>query len=238
MLHMPLHTPQRAADPRPGPLLAALAATAALALVSLTGCSSSGAEHGAGAGASAGAGAGAPSASGFDGALLPASLRPREFSLTDQGGREVSLRALRGRVVILTFLYTNSKTTAPLVAQQIRGALDELEAQEAGGKPAQGRPIALAISVDPAGDTPARVRAFLRASSLTGRLEYLTGTPARLRAVWHAYSVVPAAAGPIAYERSAFVLLLDRAGAPRVEFPLEELTPEALAHDVRRLESE
>ena len=49
---------------------------------------------------------------------------------------------------------------------------------------------------------------------------------------------MPAAAGPQAYEAGAFVVVLDRAGAARVEFPLEELTPEALAHDVRKLEDE
>ncbi len=154
---------------------------------------------------------------------------PHGFTFTDQYGRRVSLSALRGRVTILAFLYTSSRTTAPLIAQQIRGALDELP----------GRPVpALAVSVDPAGDTPARIRAFLRENSLSGRMEYLTGTPARLRAVWRAYAVVPASAGPPAYERSAFVLLLDKAGAPRVEFPLEELTPEALAHDIRKLQGE
>ena len=42
----------------------------------------------------------------------------------------------------------------------------------------------------------------------------------------------------VAYEHGAFVLLLDKEGAPRVEFPVEELTPEALAHDVRKLERE
>jgi hypothetical protein len=56
--------------------------------------------------------------------------------------------------------------------------------------------------------------------------------------VWRAYAAVPASAGAVAYERGAFVLLLDREGAPRVEFPVEELTPEALAHDVRKLERE
>jgi protein SCO1/2 len=172
--------------------------------------------------------AGGPSATGFDGALLPAHLRPREFALTDQHGRRVSLRGERGEVTILAFLYTTSRTTAPLIAQQIRGALDEL-----------GGPVpALAVSVDPAGDTRARVRAFLRANALTGRLEYLTGTPAQLRAVWRAYDVTPARAGAGAYERAAFVLLLDRSGAPRVELPLEQLTPETLAHDVRRLQGE
>ena len=135
-------------------------------------------------------------------------------------------------MTILTFLYTTSKTTAPLIAQQIRGALEELESEPRPPTPA------LAISLDPAADTPARVRAFLHAASLTGRMDYLTGSVAQLRPVWRAYSAAPASAGAVAYERGAFVLLLDREGAPRVEFPVEELTPEALAHDVRKLERE
>ncbi len=213
---------------RPRYLPVALAATA-LALAALTGCASSEEPGRTSGGATTEAGsAGAPSATGFDGALLPANLRPHEFTLTDQYGRRVSLREARGRVAILAFLYTASGTTAPLIAQQIRGALDEL-----------GRPVpALAVSVDPAVDSGARVRTFLRETSLSGRLEYLTGTPAQLRAVWRAYAVTPARAGPLAYERAAFVLLLDRAGAPRVELPLEQLTPEALAHDIRKLQGE
>lgn len=209
---------------------AAALAVAALALAALAGCATGG-SSGSGTAGSGAATSGGPSTTGFDGALLPGNLRPYEFTLTDQDGRRVSLRALRGRVVVLAFLYTASKTTAPLIAQQIRGALDELEGHTAGV-------TALAVSVDPAADTPARVRAFLRASSLTGRLAYLTGTLAQLRPVWRGYHVVPAAAGTRAYEAGAFVVVLDRAGAARVEFPLEELTPEALAHDVRKLEGE
>ncbi len=225
---------------RPAPHLLALLTTATLALTCLSGCSGSGSGSASGSAGAAGAAAEAstvagPSATGFYGVLLPTSSHPREFTLTDQHGRRVSLRDFRGRVAILAFLYTTSRTTAPLIAQQIRGALDELEPQARSG----GQPVpALAVSVDAAADTPARVRAFLQKNSLTGRLEYLTGTPAQLRAVWHAYAVVPASAGALAYERSAFVVLIDRRGAQRVEFPLEELTPEALAHDIRRLEGE
>jgi protein SCO1/2 len=203
-----------------------LAVATALALAALPGCSSPARPPSASTEA---ASASAPSSTGFDGALLPADVPRHGFALTDQHGRRVSLSALRGRVTILAFLYTSSRTTAPLIAQQIRGALDELP----------GPPVpVLAVSVDPGGDTPARIRAFLRENSLSGRIEYLTGTPAQLRAVWRAYAVVPASAGTVAYERSAFVLLLDRAGRPRVEFPLEELTPEALAHDIRKLRAE
>jgi len=191
-----------------------------LALALLAGCS-----------ASSGSGRGAPSspsATGYDGALLPRDLRPRAFTLINQYGQRVSLSEFRGKVTILAFLDTASKTTAPLIAQQIRGALDELPAGIA----------TLAVSLDPARDTAARVRAFLRAASLAGRMQYLTGATAQLRPVWRAYAARPPHAGALAYERSAFVLLLDREGSPRVEFPLEDLTPEALAHDVRRLERE
>jgi len=183
---------------------------------------------------------GAASATGFDGALLPGNVAAHNFTLTDQYGRHVSLSALRGRVVILTFLYTASKTTAPLIAQQIRGALDELELEPR--PPVAHTPMprsptipALAVSVDPSGDTASHVRDFLRAASLTGRMEYLTGSPSELRKVWRAYSAVPASAGATAYERGAFVVLLDKAGARRVEFTVEELTPETLSHDIRRL---
>jgi protein SCO1/2 len=221
---------------RPPSIVAVAIATFALA--ALPGCASSdrSGEGGSGAPASAAteaAAANPSSVTGYDGGLLPGNLRPRDFTLTNQDGHRVSLSDFRGKVTILTFLYTASKTIAPLIAQQIRGALDELESEHPGGEPVP----ALAISLDPAGDTPARVRAFLRAASLTGRMEYLTGTTAQLRPVWRAYSA-PSSARAVAYERRAFVLLLDRQGAPRVEFPVEELTPEALAHDVRKLERE
>ena len=117
---------------------------------------------------------------------------------------------------------------SPLVAQQIRGALDDL------AKPVP----ALAISADPAGDTPARVRRFLSEASLTGRMRYLTGTPAQLRAVWHAYRVVPLSAGSARFDSAAMVLLIDAHGRERVLFGVEALTPGGLAHDIRRLQAE
>ncbi len=223
------------------PVVAVVAVVAAaFALAALPGCASSngsGNRRGAGAAtaaeaAAANGGGGVASVTGYDGGLLPGNLRPHEFTLTNQNGRRVALSDFRGKVTILTFLYTTSKTIAPLIAQQVRGALDELASEHPAGEPVP----ALAISLDPAGDTRARVRAFLRAASLTGRMEYLTGTIAQLRPVWRAYSATPASAGPVAYELRAFVLLLDKQGAPRVEFAVEELTPEALAHDIRKLQ--
>jgi protein SCO1/2 len=206
--------------------VSSIGATLALCLALsalLTGCSSgSGSSSAGSAPVAAGTGAGA---SGFDGAALPAGTPARGFTLTDQSGRHVSLREYRGRVLILAFVYADCGPTCIVIAQQIRGALDEL---------AQPVPV-LFVSADPAADTPARVRRFLARVSLTGRVRYLSGSLAQLRPVWRAFRIVPASAGRAQFNRSASVLVLDRSGRERVLFQLEQLTPEGLAHDVRKL---
>jgi protein SCO1 len=168
---------------------------------------------------------GAVSGAGFDGAALRAGTPPRDFTLKDLAGHAVTLSRYRGQVTILAFLYSTCGPTCILIAQQIRGALDELP-----------HPVpVLVVSADPATDTPARVGRFLDRVSLTGRVRYLTGSRAALEPVWRAYGVIPASRGRAAFERSPSVILLDRSGGERVIFGLEQLTPEGLAHDVRKL---
>jgi protein SCO1 len=164
------------------------------------------------------------SGSGFDGAALP-GLPAHDFTLADQSGRRVSLSRYRGQVAVVTFLYSTCGPTCVVIAQQIRGALDELP-----------HPVAvLIISANPAADTPSRVKRFLAQVSLTGRVSYLTGPRALLAPLWRAYGVVPASSGRDAFDRSASVFLLDASGRARVVFQAEQLTPEALAHDIRKL---
>jgi protein SCO1 len=165
-------------------------------------------------------------ANGFEGSLRPAGIPPQDFRLRDQDGRPVSLRQFRGNVVVLTFLYTHCKDVCPTTATTIRGALDDL-----------GHDVpTLAVSVDPKGDTPAAARQFLLQRRLNGgRMQYLLGSDAQLRPVWKAYGIQPQTSK---FDHSAYVLLIDRQGRQRVSFPVEQLTSEALAHDIRRLEAE
>jgi cytochrome oxidase Cu insertion factor (SCO1/SenC/PrrC family) len=164
---------------------------------------------------------------GFDGAALPGEEPAQEFTLTDQAGYRVSLSDYRGQVTVLTFLYSTCGASCVVIAQQIRGALDELP-----------RPVpVLVVSADPRADSPANVRRFLAAVSLTGRVRYLTGPLPRLRRIWRAYGVAAAGAGRTAFARAAPVLLLDRRGRRRVLFEQEQLTPESLAHDIRKLQA-
>jgi protein SCO1/2 len=159
---------------------------------------------------------------GLDGALRPPGARAADFRLHDQAGRLATMRGYRGRDVIVTFMYSTCPDTCPLTAQQIRGALDQL-----------GRDVpVLAISVDPQADTPAHVRAFLAAQRMRGRMRYLTGTSAELAPVWRAYGIQPQGAG---FTHTASTVVVDGTGAQRVGYAADQLTPEALAHDLRAL---
>ena len=90
----------------------------------------------------------------------------------------------------------------------------------------------LAVSVDPAGDTPASARRFLNERRMTGRARFLLGDERELAPVWKGYGVQPQSG---ALDHSATVVLVDAQGRQRVGFPYDQLTPEALAHDIRML---
>ena len=159
---------------------------------------------------------------GLHGGLRPSQARAVDFRLRDQDGKAVTMREYRGSTVVVTFMYSTCRDTCPLTAQQIRGALDDL---------GHDVPV-LAISVDPAGDTSLHVKQFLVKQHLTGRMRYLVGTRAQLAPIWRAYGIQPQGRG---YEHTASTVVVDRSGRQRVGYLTDQLTPEALADDLRTL---
>ena len=160
----------------------------------------------------------------FAGAIRPES-PPARFALRDQDGKLIKASALRGQPVIVAFMYTTCQNECPTIAQQIRGALDRLGSDV---------PV-VAVSVDPANDTPASAKRFLAAQRLGGRMNFLLGSEQTLQPVWREFGIEPQVAGR---EHTATVVLLDAGGHQRIGFPLSELTPEGIAHDVRVLRRE
>ena len=160
----------------------------------------------------------------FAGATMPPDLRAPDFALRDEQGKPVSMRALRGQPVVVTFLYSHCQDTCPLMAQTVRGALDDL-----------GHDVpALAISVDPPNDTPASARKFLAEQRANGRIRFVLGTRAQLRPVWKGFGNIQPQR--VTQEHMARVTLVDARGFQRVGYPGSEATPERLAHDLRLLE--
>ena len=75
--------------------------------------------------------------------------------------RDYRDRRYAGRVVVATFSYSTCKDTCPLVVQQLSQGIGELRHTIP----------AVAISVDPAQDTPANVKAFLVKEQVVGQLQ-------------------------------------------------------------------
>jgi protein SCO1/2 len=159
---------------------------------------------------------------GFDGALRSPDIPPTDFTLKDQDGKIARLADYRGQPVILTFMYSTCRDTCPLTAQQIKGALDQVGTDVP----------TLAVSVDPANDTKLNARRFVNKQGLTGRMRFLLGDRAQLAPIWKDYAIRPQGK---AFDHSAYVLLIDGRGKQRVAWPVDKLTPEGLAHDLRLL---
>jgi protein SCO1/2 len=163
--------------------------------------------------------------SAFQGAQLPPGIRAPDFKLRDERGRRVTMKEYRGKPVVVTFLYSHCHDTCPIQAQQIKGALDDL-----------GRNLpALAISVDPPGDTPKSVAHFNAEQGVTGRIRWVLGREAQLRPLWDGYHTTSQSPQT---EHMARLVLVDKRGFQRIGYPSSQVTPERLAHDLRLLERE
>jgi protein SCO1 len=161
----------------------------------------------------------------FAGAPRPKGFVAPSFELRNQDDERVSMRALRGQPVIVTFLYTHCQDTCPIMAQTVRGALDDL-----------GHDVpALAIAVDPPNDTARSARKFLAEQRATGRIDFVLGSRAELRPVWHGFRVQPQR---VTEEHNARITLVDARGMQRVGYPGSQATPERIAHDLALLERE
>ncbi len=164
----------------------------------------------------------APKLQGTDLAKTPAP----DFQLSDVNDRPFKLSEQRGRVVVLTFLYTNCPDECPLIAERIRESADQL------GRDASDVRF-VAVSLDPERDTSAAIQKFLQAHRVEGTLIYLKGSREQLAPIWRAYflSVLPGSSPAIIAHQSR-VIVIDRSGLQRSNFRAD-LEPEALLNDVR-----
>jgi protein SCO1 len=163
---------------------------------------------------------------GFLGTLvLPVKSAP-PLALRNYLGQRVTLSQYRGKAVLVTFLYTNCPDVCPLIAANLRVALNELG-------PAAAHAQLIAVSVDPRGDTRAAVAKFLRAHELLGRMQYLVGSHAQLARAWAAWGVGSQqdVGQPQLVAHSALVYGVGGGGDLRTVYP-SSFEPRQIAHDV------
>jgi protein SCO1 len=116
------------------------------------------------------------------GLLTPVRAAP-PLSLHNYLGQPVNIASYKGKAVLVTFLYTNCPDVCPLIASNLRVA------QNLMGPAKASKVQIIAVSVDPRGDTPKAVSAFLARHEMTGRMQYLIGSRTELARTWKAWGV-------------------------------------------------
>jgi protein SCO1/2 len=165
---------------------------------------------------------------GYRGSQPPARIVLPEFALPDHTGAQVSSASLRGRPVLVTFLDSQCDESCPLIASQVSRAVDRLRPEE------RSDVAPIAISTDPAEDTPASVRAFLARNGALGKLRYLVAPERRLRPIWEDFQIASSLDTGIDTLHSAPVRIFDREGVwVSTLHPGADLTTENLVHDLR-----
>lgn len=151
------------------------------------------------------------------------------FALTDHTGARRTDADFRGTYLLMFFGYADCDGICPTALPNMLGALDALGPAGAEFQP-------LFVSVAPAGDTPAALRAFVE--KLHPRLVGLTGPSERLRALARSYRADARIVGqfpdgkPI-ISHGSFVYLVGPDGRFIALFP-PVMGPAAMAAAIRR----
>lgn len=112
-----------------------------------------------------------------------------DFILTDQDGKSVHLKDFRGKVVMVTFLYTRCPfpDKCPMIADKLgktRALIDGIEG-------AREKFQVLSITIDPEYDTPERLKAYTQGNDKAfPNWAFLTGKPTDVAKVAALFGVV------------------------------------------------
>jgi protein SCO1/2 len=154
-----------------------------------------------------------------------------EFELQGSNGSSIKMSKFRGKVVALAFGFTYCPRICPVTLANLVKTQDLLEAAAADVQ-------VIFVTVDPARDSPARLREFL--SFFNPTFLGATGNAEQLETVRQDYGIMAKRAASenrkLGYEvhHSSFIYLIDREGNLRLLIPFGK-PPEDIAHDIKLL---
>ena len=152
------------------------------------------------------------------------------FALISQDGAPVTLAALRGKIVAVSFIYTACPDICPLLTQKMVQVQDELG-------PDFGTKIAfVSITLDPERDTPEVLKDYAQfwGAKLAG-WSFLTGSPEAVRAVTQRYGVFVSKNEDGSVDHTQLTSIVDAEGAMRVQYLGARFDPEEFRRDLLSL---
>jgi protein SCO1/2 len=152
------------------------------------------------------------------------------FTLTNQDGKPLALKQLRGKVVVTTFIFTGCGSTCPLLTAKL------ISIQRRLGADSGTRVYFAAISVDPLADTPEVLKRYAHVHGADlGSWVFLTGDPAQISDVSHRYGVYYKRQVSNEIDHTFLTSIIDPGGTLRVQYMGVRFDPEEMLRDIRSL---
>jgi protein SCO1/2 len=156
--------------------------------------------------------------------------RAPELALVNQSGQPLTLRELRGKVVLLTFTYSTCAEVCPLITAAMVTLQQHLTAAE------RQQVFFLSVTAHPDVDTPEVLHAYAQCLGVDlASWAFMTGPPPAVQAVWQAFglTVKPRATGAV--DHPAWTFLIDREGMVQYRYLGSLLEVETIMEDMRAL---
>jgi protein SCO1 len=151
------------------------------------------------------------------------------FELVDQAGAVVRSGELRGRVLVVSFVFTTCAEACPLVTAQLARTQSRIRAEKL-----DGRVHFVSITLDPATDRPDVLRRYAEAYGLDlASWHLLTGPAADVARVVRAFGLNAVARERIVH--GSLVVLVDEKGRIAERRTDLELDPDGLLGSLRKL---
>jgi protein SCO1/2 len=153
-----------------------------------------------------------------------------DFTLTNQDGKRIALKDLRGKVLAITFIFASCTDTCPLLTEKMVGLQDRL------GADFGSRVYFVSVTVDPERDTPEVLKHYARAHGVNpAGWAFLTGTPAEIREVARRYGISYKKQPRGDVDHTFLTSLVDAGGTLRVQYVGVRFDPDEMLRDLQSL---
>lgn len=153
-----------------------------------------------------------------------------EFALTNQDGKRLALKDLRGKALAITFIYAGCADTCPLLTAKMAGIQAQLGA-DFGPKV-----YFVSITVDAERDTLAVLKRYAERhrANLAG-WAFLTGTSAEIREVARRYGIYYKRSPRGDIDHTFLTSIVDQSGILRVQYMGVRFNPDEMLRDLQWL---
>ena len=163
-------------------------------------------------------------------ARTPVATEAPDVILTDQDGRRFALRDLRGKAVLVSFIYTSCPDVCPVMFNVVTEVQQRLQAE------GRGDVVSVFVTTDPEVDTPQVLKTFaMRRSADLASTTLLTGNADEVRAVWSAFGVKVNRRARGLVDHSPLTVLVDTRGVIRYRYLSGFPQAGIIAADVRNV---